>query len=150
MTTSTLYIEEVTDDESDGFANVSKEICENCDGEEHIALTVEPFNEDAVERADITTVEKWICSEHAPCPYAVGGGSTLTNVDGRLYTFGGCDRRGIPSSRLAYYDSGLFIIYSLTLMLLLLPAFVELVLMMLSTSVCYSLHNPKTVPYLWY
>lgn len=83
---TTIYIEEVTDDENDCRVKTNDETCK--------ALALSAL-----------VVDKWVCSKHAPCPFTIGGGSILININRRLYTFGGCDRRGKPSSRLLCYDS---------------------------------------------
>lgn len=99
---TTLYIEEISDNENDACSDHTSN---GMDTEDPIALASETLNTSTIYESKKAAPNKWLCSEHTACPFTVGGGSTLTNVRGRLYTFGGCDRQGNPSSRLLCYDS---------------------------------------------
>lgn len=48
---------------------------------------------------------EWLFSPLASSKFA-GGGSTLTNVDGKLYAFGGCNREGMATNDIFCYNPG--------------------------------------------
>ena len=83
---TTFYIEEVTDEES----------------------TNDEFSHDA----DVSEINSNPNPKHSPlriehlkpCPYPIGGGSSLTIIGGKAFVFGGCDRTGTSSSSLHVYD----------------------------------------------
>ncbi len=82
---TTLYIEEVSDEEDSSYGNVD---------------TPSEVDDGATSPFEI---------EHLPhCPKSIGGGASVTMIGLKAFVFGGCDRMGMPSNSLHCYNFGMF------------------------------------------
>ena len=92
MKECTIYIEEISNSDNDDDVNNNEYKNDDVNDEE--------INDGFLSiKNDTTTIQS--------CPVLIGGGSTITCIQQKLFVIGGCNRTGDPpSSAVHYYDFG--------------------------------------------
>ncbi len=89
---TTIYIEEVTDDED-------SQTIDNDDADHDL-------DDSKQKKTSSDKREKFQMQYLQNCPFTIGGGASITTIGKKAFVFGGCDRTGKLSNGLHCYNFG--------------------------------------------